>query len=89
MFRTEYIVEKAFWGDQYRVDVYETHKNMPGFAPEDFEVKVCEIWTKYSDWERRIEFSECKLVYPETLKEITRIFKSKLETKKYGPKVDK
>lgn len=81
--RTKYGVEKCVWGDRYFVEVFEEHFNNPGFAPEKYWVKICEIWMKYSDWERRIEFEDVTLVNLRTLKKICEIFKGRFEAKKY------
>jgi len=80
--RVEYKKEKSFWGYRYFVEVFETQKNTPGFAPEEYEVKVCEIWMKYSDWPRRIEFKEVTISLP-TLKKICKIATGKFEKSKY------
>jgi len=80
--RVEYKKEKAVWGDRYFVEVFETQKNIPGFAPTEYELKVCEIWMKYSDWPRRIEFEEVTISL-QTLKEIYKIATGKFEKSKY------
>ena len=82
--RAEYVVEKVGWGDdQYRVEVYETHKNTPGFAPEEFEVHVCSIWLEYREWERRVEFNEGKVIEPETLAFILETFNGELNKSRH------
>ena len=77
MEQVKYFVEKCFWGDKYYAEVYEEHKGSPGFAPEYYEVKVCEIWLKYTNWERRIYFNKVLVDNPDTLKLINKIFNSK------------
>lgn len=82
---TEYVKEKAFWGDLYIVRVYEEHKNTPGFAPETFDTHVCDIWLKYSDWERRIEFMQARVEHKTTLSKIAEIFSGKFDETKFTP----
>ena len=82
LIRVEYKKEKAVWGDRYFVEIFETQKNIPGFAPEEYEVKVCEILMKYSNWSRRIEFEEV-IISLSTLKKIYKIVTGKFEKSKY------
>jgi len=81
--RVEYTKEKALLGDLYKAVVYEEHNNTPGFAPEIFDVKICEIWTKYRDWNRRIHFNDTKLEHQETLDLISKIFTDDLDESLY------
>lgn len=83
--RVEYIKETAFLGDLYKAQVYEEQRNTPGFAPETFEVLVCDIWLEYSDWNRRVMFKDTKMEQESTLKAISDIFTGKLDKSKFEP----
>lgn len=65
-------VDYTIFGYRYFYEVIKAVKNIPGFAPDTYDVKVCDIVVEYKDEEPYLQFfNEPPILDEYDLKEIS------------------